>query len=167
MGIKVACPECSEDLEVPADLAGQRAECPECGSAITLPEAPAEAAEPERKPKGVRRTCPECGAKIPVGKSRCAECGESYAVGKQRKRSEAEEGDGAFAPEKKALNKGMLGGIALMAIGAVWFVGGWLAGYIFFYPPILFAIGAFGFLKGLLTGNVAGKKTPAGRRRRR
>ncbi len=43
-----------------------------------------------------------------------------------------------------------------MAIAVVRFGLGWAAGYIFFYPPILFVIGLFGTLKGLPTGNVAG-----------
>lgn len=66
------------------------------------------------------------------------------------------EDDGFFAPERRGLDKGMLGGIAMMAIAVVWFGLGWAAGYIFFYPPILFVIGLFGLVKGLLTGNVAG-----------
>ena len=36
-------------------------------------------------------------------------------------------------------------------------VGGLFADIIFFYPPILFLIGLFAFLKGLVTGNLSGK----------
>ncbi len=62
-----------------------------------------------------------------------------------------------FAPEKKGLEKGVIGGIAMMIIAAVWFAAGYRAGVIFFYPPILFVIGLFGFLKGFMTGNLAGE----------
>ena len=46
----------------------------------------------------------------------------------------------------------------MMAIAVVWFVVGYAAGRIFFYPPILFAIGAYALIKGLSTGNMSGKK---------
>ena len=64
---------------------------------------------------------------------------------------------GPFAPEKRAFDKGVMGGIAMMAIAAVWFFVGLKAGWIFYYPPILFVIGLAAFFKGLLTGNLAGK----------
>lgn len=67
-------------------------------------------------------------------------------------------GGGYFEAEKKGIQKGMLGGIVMMAIAVVWFVGGWALGYIFFYPPILFVIGLYSFIKGAATGNIAGKK---------
>jgi hypothetical protein len=65
---------------------------------------------------------------------------------------------GFFAPEKKGIEKGVLGGLAMMGIAAVWFVGGYAAGYVFYYPPILFLFGLYAFIKGLVTGNVSGKK---------
>lgn len=73
-------------------------------------------------------------------------------------RSEPREHDtGFFAPEKKGISKGVLGGLAMMVIAVVWFVAGYAAGYIFFYPPVLFVIGLYALLKGILTGNLAGK----------
>lgn len=68
-----------------------------------------------------------------------------------------EEYRGSFGMEKKGMSKGMLGGIVMMLIAAVWFVVGWMAGIIFFYPPILFIIGLIAFVKGAVTGNIAGK----------
>ena len=62
----------------------------------------------------------------------------------------------AFAPERRGISAGMVGGIIMMVIAVVWFVLGWMAGIIFIYPPILFVIGLFAFFKGLFTGNVAG-----------
>ena len=46
----------------------------------------------------------------------------------------------------------------MMSIAVVWFVVGYSVGYIFYYPPILFVIGLFGFVKGIVTKNIAGKK---------
>ncbi len=64
---------------------------------------------------------------------------------------------GFFSPEKKGIKKGVLGGIAMMVIAAVWFFVGLSWGLIFFYPPVLFIIGLYGLLKGLFTGNLAGE----------
>ncbi len=122
-------------------------------------------------------SCPRCGLHQPKA-AECTGCGVFVAkfVESARRAEEArfiqasvaerranyqmrdeqiedDDDEGFFAPEKKGIENGMLGGIAMMTIAVVWFGAGWLAGVIFFYPPILFLIGAFGFLKGLLTGN--------------
>ncbi len=51
----------------------------------------------------------------------------------------------------------MVGGILMMVIAVVWFVVGYVAGWVFYYPPILFLIGLYAFFKGMFTGNVSGK----------
>lgn len=65
---------------------------------------------------------------------------------------------GFFNLEKRGMGAGMLGGLLMMAAAAIWFFAGLAADIIFFYPPILFIIGIVAFMKGLVTGNVAGKK---------
>jgi hypothetical protein len=45
----------------------------------------------------------------------------------------------------------------MMIIAVVWFVAGFAAGIIFYYPPILFLIGLFALVKGIFTGNLAGE----------
>jgi hypothetical protein len=77
----------------------------------------------------------------------------------QKAADSEEEYQGSFGLEKKGMSKGVLGGIIMMAIALVWFVGGWIMGIIFFYPPILFVIGLVAFIKGAVTGNIAGKST--------
>ena len=64
---------------------------------------------------------------------------------------------GVFAPERGGIDKGVLGGLTMMAIAVIWFVVGYAAGIIFFYPPILLLIGVYACLKGILTGNVCGR----------
>ena len=123
-------------------------------------------------------TCPKCGVGQPEA-AECAGCGVfvSKFIESARRAEEArliqasvaerhanyqmtdeqvedDDDDGFFAPEKKGIENGMAGGIAMMTIAAVWFGAGWMAGVIFFYPPILFLIGAFAFVKGMVTGNV-------------
>jgi len=63
----------------------------------------------------------------------------------------------ALAPEKKGIQKGVIGGIIMIVIAIIWFFGGLAAGYIFFYPPILFIIGVYALIKGLFQGNFMGK----------
>jgi hypothetical protein len=70
-----------------------------------------------------------------------------------------EEGDNDFfSIEKKGMSKGVMGGILMMVIALGWFVGGWIAGHIFFYPPILFLIGLVALVRGAVTGNLSGRK---------
>jgi hypothetical protein len=70
--------------------------------------------------------------------------------------AKAQEDAGYFATEKKGIDKGVLGGVVMIAIAVIWFGVGWAAGYIYFYPPILFVIGLYALVKGLMTGNIAG-----------
>jgi hypothetical protein len=72
-------------------------------------------------------------------------------------RKPKKEYSGAFAPEQKGLDYGVVGGLIMILIAVVWFFGGLFCGIIFYYPPILFIIGLFGLLKGLITGNIAGR----------
>lgn len=125
-------------------------------------------------------SCPRCGVHQPEA-AECAGCGVFVAkflesarraeetrfiqesVAERRahyqmadEQAEDDDDEGIFAPEQKGIENGMAGGIAMMVIAAVWFGAGWMAGIIFFYPPILFLIGVFALLKGMLTGNVSG-----------
>jgi len=59
-------------------------------------------------------------------------------------------------PESNFWNGSVMGGIALMVIAVVWFVGGLAVNIIFIYPPIMFIIGLVTFFKGLFAGNLAG-----------
>lgn len=72
-----------------------------------------------------------------------------------------EQANSFFAPEKRGVEKGVIGGIVMIGIAVVWFFVGLEAGYIFFYPPILFLIGVYALLKGLFTGNFSGNKETA------
>ncbi len=71
---------------------------------------------------------------------------------------EQEEMSGGFAPEKAGIKKGVTGGIIMMVIAVVWFVVGYQAGRIFYYPPVLFLIGLYALIKGIWRGNIAGEK---------
>ena len=72
--------------------------------------------------------------------------------------AEEESSGGFFGPEKKGMQKGVLGGVVMILIAVVWFSVGWIAGYIFYYPPILLIIGIVAVIKGAADGNLAGKR---------
>lgn len=80
-----------------------------------------------------------------------------YKQREQMVKDDENGGGGMFNPEKKGLQKGVMGGLAMMAIAVVWFVAGWMSGYIFYYPPILFIIGLVGLIRGAIQGNITGK----------
>jgi hypothetical protein len=49
-----------------------------------------------------------------------------------------------------SVNSGVVGGLLMLIIAAIWFGVGYSAGRIFFYPPILAIIGLVSIVKGLL-----------------
>ena len=65
-----------------------------------------------------------------------------------------------FGWEHRGWDAGAMGGLAMMGIAVVWFFGGLAFDVIFYYPVILFIIGVVGFIRGLFTGNLAGKEYP-------
>ena len=55
---------------------------------------------------------------------------------------------------------GVTGGIVAIVGSVVWFVAGWMAGYIYFYPPVLFIIGIVMVAKGAAGGGGNNKAFP-------
>jgi hypothetical protein len=49
------------------------------------------------------------------------------------------------------VNAGIVGGLVMILIAAVWFIAGLAAGIIFFYPPILAVIGVIAIIKGCVS----------------
>ena len=77
---------------------------------------------------------------------------------KNQQRAQIESESGYFAPEKKGMKKGVVGGIVMIAIAVVWFFAGLVGGIIFYYPPILAVIGIVAIVKGIIEGNVSGER---------
>jgi hypothetical protein len=85
------------------------------------------------------------------------------------KKTSPPKSDEPFAMERKLLARGPMTGLACMLGAIAWFVIGWLyLGTFFYYPPVLFIIGAFVLVKGLgkerLLAAEAIPKKPASRR---
>lgn len=99
--------------------------------------------------------------KEPLTKAQRVQTTEEDAVEKDTVSAPSQqtgEDSGFFAPERAGIANGITGGLAMIGIAVVWFFAGKAMGYIFYYPPILGAIGVYALLKGLFTGNVSGKK---------
>ena len=96
--------------------------------------------------------------------TKCPSCGRDFqllqAMAREQEQQEQEKlsDTGRFAPERTGVRMGVLGGLVMMVIAVIWFGLGLAAGVIFYYPPILFSIGVFALLKGLLTGNISGPR---------
>jgi phage FluMu protein Com len=174
--LRVDCQHCGKLFFVPAKFAGQKGKCPECNNPMAVPQAtvaaPAPAAPKVRSVRPAVASQPQDEfpfapmAEIPdvEAESPFAQIGKSTSTTRRAgRRTEGGRGDGSFELERKGINGGVIGGILMMGIAVIWFVGGLMMDLIFIYPPILFVIGAVGLIKGLADGNMAGKK----RRRRR
>jgi hypothetical protein len=173
MAIRLQCPVCRVNLLCPDDKAGKQGKCSSCGSSFTVPggaEAPTPAAS--SAPAAFSRPATPstlAAPSRPVTPSAPANLAELSALMKETGAAPradrnydvpglAPNTGGAFAPEKKGISMGVVGGIIMIAIAVVWFVVGYAAGFIFFYPPILAVIGMFAIVKGIATGNVAGER---------
>lgn len=109
-----------------------------------------------RKPKAANdKYCDDCGSKL-VHQSTVQSSTAGLNVAEVVK--EKKNGGGFFGPEKHGISKGVAGGAVMMSIAAIWFFVGLGLGWVFFYPPILFAFGAYAFIKGLVTHNLSGVK---------
>ena len=144
------CPSCSAQF---ADSgSAESVECPTCRKSFHAPVAI----------KGLKRTCPACEEKFPGELKECPSCGAEYVSAREEKYQDAQ---GSFAPERAGMRKGVLGGLVMIGVAAVWFFVGLAFDRIFIYPPILAAIGLYAMFKGGMEGNLAGKPGPRRRKR--
>jgi hypothetical protein len=155
------CPGCGDAVHIPDSMLGKRVKCPACATmwqtagpivdAEVVPEAPQAKQEwvddsmSNEYRLAPNQPAPYRPALRPPAQSRVYQ-------------SKSREPDtGFFAPERRGISKGVLGGFIMMTIAVVWFVAGFAAGFIFYYPPILFLIGLYALVKGVFTGNFAGE----------
>lgn len=151
-GAEFECPECGE-LTRSGAAPGQKTTCRSCKAKIRVPLRDAESEEDEDSEEDeaeakpvVRRTCPECGERVPGKFDICTECGADIDALIKEERYGDRNGP---APVENTFDfvatAGAPGGALAMVVAVVWFVVGWSGGVIFFYPPILFVIGAIVF----------------------
>ena len=136
--IAVSCPQCEQQLLVPATSAGKQGRCPNCkhifplGASVAAPriESPA-APQPARwdQEQADDYTLQPLPSTTPLPTSP----NPFISPAAQANRANYNHG---FGWEHRGWDAGMKGGLTMMAIAAVWFFGGLAFGIIFYYPPI-------------------------------
>ena len=169
MPIALTC-TCGREMRIKEEFAGRKVRCPDCQGIVTVPQPGPEEEEvltaelheegetrPGRSSVTARRPRPrdeedeETGVQEePRRRRRPADDDEDEAPRPKRKprpriRRDAPPQRGGFG----TANAGIVGGLIMMLLAVVWFVGGLMVNIIFFYPPILFIIGLIAFIKGL------------------
>jgi hypothetical protein len=161
--VMLTCPGCQKRLKVPASASGKNGKCPACQAIFQVPAAqPAKLAVApiaEDTPRFSDDDFYDFAAPTTKAASPAATSFPDLASEPppKIKYPKPEEND-SFRHEKNGIEKGVLGGIAMIAISLIWFFGGLACGILFYYPPILFIIGVYAVIKGLATGNLAGGK---------
>ncbi len=168
MAIALSC-SCGRSFRIKHELAGSKVKCPDCGSILTVPR-PQPAKDPEEDAYAVlseevplgqqeeRRRAWEAPAAPPEPPSTRQPPKLPPAPPPMQSRpkddSPRERGPRiAFEPGWfGSVNSGVIGGILMMAIAAVWFFLGLAADRIFIYLPILFCIGFVSMVKGFTGG---------------
>lgn len=183
--VPVSCPQCGKQLMVPTTAAGKQGRCPACTHVFMLP-ALLEAPESDDLPQLAPLASDSFGQNVPTSGYQLqptappAYSPASYPYGNPpaqqpyapqqpvnpymtnayaqaaEKQQNPEKYSHAFGLEQRGFDAGMMGGLAMMLIGGVWFVAGLYFGLIFWYAPILCVIGLVGFVRGMFTGNIAG-----------
>lgn len=158
MPIALSC-SCGRALNVKDELAGKKIRCPACKDILTVPATeddlvleamPAD----EEEPRGRSSRRAAIQAEPPT---RRREEEEPPPKKKRPKRSRDIQRRGPSVTFEQgwfgSINAGVIGGLLMILIAVIWFVGGLMFGYIFFYPPILLVIGIIAIVKGGLGNN--------------
>ncbi len=157
---------CGRVLRVKEGLAGKKARCPGCQAVLLIPEDEPAKVDDEAsnlllgdsiadRPREPARHEPD----LPDPIQRPLYQPPSKALGPApAKKREPLYGERRAAPPVTfergwfgSTNAGMIGGMLMIVIAIVWFVVGLMAGFIFFYPPILLIIGVIAFLRGVFS----------------
>jgi hypothetical protein len=176
MPIQFTC-KCGQTLEMEEIYAGQEVECSICNALVVVPSK--NRAKPiSKRPADSQQTPKEEPNESPKGSFKVADDDEKPRRRREReydeddekprrrrereydedderprKRKQADNGGGFFSTEKSILNAGVLGGLLAMIGAVAWFVLGFMLGWVFYYPPILFILGLISFVKGLFGNN--------------
>lgn len=155
--IDTQCTACFSSFGVPDKYAGKRVKCPECGEPVKV-ESATEASRPSQLSKK-KSPPPEDDYGDPSDDHSLD--GMDLSEGETIKpKKKAKKPAKRFASNSSSSGSGgwdgsglMLKGVLMMVGAVVWFVLGWRAGFIYFYPPVLLVIGLVTFVKGLMGSN--------------
>ena len=161
MPIQVSC-NCGRSLRVKDELAGRKVRCPGCEAVLPVPKPSVDPEEealnlllsegPEDRP--ARSRAPD-----PVEREEEEERPRARAPQMPRPLTAETKPTPAPKPKKPprerereksriVINPEIITGLLMMAGAAIWFFAGLAAGYIYFYPPILFILGIGAIIRG-------------------
>ncbi len=146
MPIPVTC-SCGRTMQVKDEMAGSEGVCPMCGKTISIPEAAKK--KPSHEPRTYGLADGSVADSRPSGwddeRGRRTDS-DRMKTPRDRDRVPSTSVEDGWITSPKA---GVVGGVALMAIGVVWFFLGFLGGQIFSFPLVLFVMGVIGLMRGL------------------
>jgi hypothetical protein len=163
MPIAIEC-GCGRRLRVKDEFAGRKVRCPVCAEVVTAPPATGAADEAMQvllteTPPVRRKPRPPQPPPLPPEPEVSARRGppprpilddepppKKKPKKKKRSRGQPSRWSGI------AIHPAIVTGVFMMIGAVVWFFAGLAAGYIFFYPPILFVLGIVSIVKGFTGG---------------
>ena len=173
--IQVHCTGCGKLHQAAPAMAGTQARCG-CGTVVQIPfsgvsQPAAQSSFLDDLPASVLNPQPMMQSTAPMFSQPNPAVTKPKSKKKKKRKSDAdvlaqylkdddwkkpdgnspEKDDGYFSFEGKILNGGVIGGCLAMLLAVVWFFGGLAAGFIFFYPPVLFVIGLISCARALLS----------------
>ncbi len=148
MTIQFDC-DCGMTLRVKDEKAGRTIHCPECDDKLVVPDDSGARTVEEDEPKARKVRVARIADDEPPRRRRRDEDDDEDDEDrprprKRKKRPKVEESSGLSAQFPIAIG-------CLMMLGAVvWLVVGLMAGWIFYYPPIMFVLGFISVCKGMM-----------------
>ncbi|MBI3821807.1 MAG: hypothetical protein HY289_03900 [Planctomycetes bacterium] len=163
MAIPFYC-DCGRAMRVKDELAGRKIRCPACGEVLTVPkneppkevddaaldvlltESPAEKRRPGPMVEGPdegeeTRVTARPTSKLTRTQPKKLDPTKSAALPRSERRERSE--------PWLVVSPSVITGLLMMVRAVVWFFGALAAGWIFFYPPILFVLGIAAVFRGL------------------
>jgi hypothetical protein len=160
MSISVVCEHCGWKADVKDASAGKKGKCPTCGEPVVVPLA-SEAADLEAAAAAALLQDDEGSAPPPPHSYGPPRMASPYSPNRSpdraptspakkfeykiKSRGDTKRREG----NRSGVHPGIWIGLLMMAGAAIWFFVALAAGWIFFYPPILFVVGLVRFLYGL------------------
>jgi hypothetical protein len=158
MSIAICCAQCDWKGNVKVELAGKKGKCPTCGEPITVPNSGAEPDDVEAaaaaalmdgddaspSPRAPTYMPPAYTLERSEPKPQQQAAPKSYGMKFEYKAKEQQ-----TKPGGSGLHPGVVMGLLMMGGATIWFFVALGAGWIFFYPPILFVLGLVRFVYGL------------------
>ncbi len=161
MSIPFQC-TCGKNLRVKDELAGRKVRCPGCQGILVVPFPEMEPVEEsegygvaeEEAPAPRRKASPSAlETEDRLDRPDYRPRREEPELRRERPRRRRKNPRvGAFERGwSGSVNGALIGGVLMMVFAVVWFGLGLMVGFIFFYPPVLFLIGAIVFICGLFS----------------